>query len=150
MISSSRESVLVDGNVVDKEHPIDLGAAALGTSYSNECYFHLQPSANMLRFYNDPTSLSQYDIIIYADDTLNSWKDGQTVRVSFPNLTLETLNSTNIVLLTDANGKSGNGGYSVKNVVSAAELKSDFPIIEFICTDSTMSSEFPIVHDIIR
>lgn len=135
------------GEVIDKEHPLDLGDP---NSHCNETHVHLQPSANMLRFYTDPSSLSLYDIVIYVNDTLNSWRDGQALRVSFPELTLQTLNATNIVLLTDANNKGGNGQYGVKNVVSAAELKSDFPIIEFVCTDGTMSSQHPIVHDIIR
>ena len=111
--------------------------------------FYLKPMTNMVRVYTMPNTNAAYDIIINAFDTINSWRDGQNIRVVFPNLTLENLNGRNIVFRTNLyDGEDSETAVEV--VVSADDLMGDRPIIEFTCTDSTFSDANCLVYDVLR
>ena len=137
------------GEVINMEHPITLSIDGQSRT-TNAVYTYLQTASNMLRFYNEVGVLADEDIVVYINDSMSTWQNGQNMKISFPTLTLEDLNGKNIVFLTDYNNKNGNGSYGIKDVVLFGELKSDHPVIELICLDETMSSEHSIVHDILR
>ena len=142
---------LVDtGEEVSQLNPMNLASNGIQGRTGNDVYTHLLGSSNMLRFYTDGVNLADTDIVIYINDSLYTWRTGQNFKISFPNLTLDTLNGHNIVILTDYSNKNGNGSYAVKDVVTFGELKNDKPVVEIICVDDTFSSATPIVHDIIR
>ena len=137
------------GEIINMEHPITLSIDGQSRT-TNAVYTYLQTASNMLRFYNEVGVLADEDIVVYINDSMSTWQNGQNMKISFPTLTLEDLNGKNIVFLTDYNNKNGNGSYGIKDVVLFGELKSDHPVIELICLDETMSSEHSIVHDILR
>ena len=137
---------LSDTSVTDISNPIDLTGGERG---DNKVNFYLKPMSNMVRVYTMPNTNAAYDIIINAFDTINSWRDGQNIRVVFPNLTLENLNGRNIVFRTNlSDGEDSETAVEV--VVSADDLMGDRPIIEFTCTDSTFSDANCLVYDVLR
>ena len=137
---------LSDNTATDIENPIDLTGGDRG---DNKVNFYLKPMTNMLRVYTMENTNAAYDIIINAYDTITTWRNGQNVRVVFPNLTLENLNGRNIVFRTNlSDGEDSDT--SVEVIVSSDNLMGDRPIIEFTCTDSTFSNADCIVYDVLR
>lgn len=128
------------GANIDKDHPIVLNDSV---RMDNEIYTVLKPAANMLRIHTDYTVPAAYDIKIFIDSTLNSWREGQSIRLVFPSLYVNTLNNKNIMIYTGEN-------YDLADTVFASEILHDNPIIEFTCLDPTFSSSENIVHDIIK
>ena len=135
-----------NGELVDVDVPLDLSGSNWG---DNTVSFFLKPSTNMVRIYTDENSLAAYDIIINAFDTITSWRNGQNVRVVFPNMTLDALNSRNIIFRTNL-AAGVDSDVAVEVVVPSDELIGDKPIIEFTCTDSTFSNADSIVYDVLR
>lgn len=128
-----------DNTEITKSNPINLHDK---NRTDNDIYAVLKPMTNMLRIYVDESISSNYDINIYIDHNFCNWRNGQNIRVVFPNLTRDLLNDKNIILLTGKN-------YDAKEVVNPNELK-DNPIIEFTCVDQTLSLDNPFVHDVLR
>jgi hypothetical protein len=66
---------------------------------------------------------------IYLDDSINSWKVGQTIKFSFKD-DLPTLGAYKINIYTDKNN-----GWVLKSVIDAGDLISNRPYFELICID---------------
>jgi len=86
--------------------------------------------------------LSHKDIILYVDDSINSWERGQKLRISFENGL--SLNNTNGVFMfyiyTDSTDKLNTGYIYNKSVgIISPDIFSNNskPIIEIICIDNT-------------
>ena len=69
------------------------------------------------------------DLNIYLDDTINTWKNGQTVKFSFKDQ-LPTLQSYKINIYTDKNN-----GYVLKASIDLSNILSQKPYFELICID---------------
>ena len=138
--------VSVEGTVIGKSNPICLNAQ---NRTNNEMYFRLKEFTNMVRVYVDTATDSAHDIVFKIDDTFTSWREGQTVRVVFPNMTHGILNGYNIAFKTDAQDKGGNGEWNCGVVIQASELIGDFPVIELVCTDPTLTGDC-FEYDILR
>ena len=90
--------------------------------------------------YNNPFAIDR-DIILYIDDTINSWERGQKLRISFENGL--SLNNTNGVFMfyiyTDSTDKLNTGYIYNKSVgIISPDIFSNNskPIIEIICVDN--------------
>ena len=128
-----------NGDVISPDNPVILNDTQ---RTDNDVYAILKPSTNMIRIYTDDSVTSAYDINIFIDHSMCNWREGQNLRVVFPNLSKNTLNGNSIVLITGSD-------YDTKEVVDPGEL-GDNPIIEFTCVDKTLASPTPFVHDVLR
>lgn len=107
-------------------------------------YYKLKKYNNYIRImdgsYNNPFAIDR-DIILYIDDTINSWERGQKLRISFENGL--SLNNTNGVFMfyiyTDSTDKLNTGYIYNKSVgIISPDIFSNNskPIIEIICVDN--------------
>lgn len=132
---------------------LDLGSMDRG---DNRVSGVMKDGNNMIRLYTDPSSLCRYDIKIYVDDTLSSWRNGQTLRIVFPTLPKETLGTHTITVYTDKTCKSGQCadiemGYGCECTISPDNLIGDNPIIDITCIDENFTlGNDSIVADVIR
>lgn len=99
----------------------------------------LQPFNNYFRHYANGSSLqSNSDIYIRIDDSLTTWKRGQTFRIVFEDVL--DMQSYSIIFQTDAPNRKGTGYYGVLiGAVSGTEFDdaSDRPIFDITCVDET-------------
>lgn len=96
---------------------------------------------NIVRIYTDQDEDFDSDMNIYIDDTINTWKKGQVIRVTFKNK-IKNLSTNSICLWTDKVN-----GWSKKITIPATSLLSDMPYIEFICVDEVNKT---FEYDILR
>lgn len=83
---------------------------------------------NLIRISVDPGVLGG-NLNIYLDDSINSWKIGQTVKFSFKD-DLPSLGAYKINIYTEKNN-----GWVLKSVINAGDLLSNRPFFELICID---------------
>jgi len=88
----------------------------------------IKPFENLIRI-NTNTGTMTGDLNIYLDDSINTWKNGQTVKFSFRNQ-LPNLGSYKINIYTDKNN-----GYVLKSSILSGDLLSQKPYFELICID---------------
>jgi hypothetical protein len=69
------------------------------------------------------------DLNIYLDDSINTWKKGQVVKLSFKNA-LPSLGTYKINIYTDKNN-----GWILKGSLETSNMLSQKPYVEFICVD---------------
>ena len=90
----------------------------------------IRPFDNLIRINNNGLSGTLTgDLNIYLDDTINTWKNGQTVKFSFKDQ-LPTLQSYKINIYTDKNN-----GYVLKASIDLSNILSQKPYFELICID---------------
>ena len=90
----------------------------------------IRPFDNLIRINNNGLSGTLTgDLNIYLDDTINTWKNGQTVKFSFKDQ-LPTLQSYKINIYTDKNN-----GYVLKASIDVSNILSQKPYFELICID---------------
>jgi hypothetical protein len=142
------------GTKVDRSVPNRLAIDVSSQTYSLDTNFiitinpvsgntHiLQPFTNYIKHKNNGLLITATgDIIIKIDDTINKWKKGQTLRISFGDEL--DLGNYSLVILTDSSGL-----YPIQNPVGTAYStvvtsfnKNNFinsgykPIFEIICVD---------------
>lgn len=137
---------------ITASNPLKIGDTDSG---DNRITGILKDGNNMIRVYTRFDELCSHDIEIYIDDTLSTWRNGQTVRIVFPTLPLEILNGKDILIYTDKSCKSGIAtdgmGYGCKCKISEASLVGNNPIIDLVCTDETFTAgNNSVVADVIR
>ena len=69
------------------------------------------------------------DLNIYLDDSINTWKNGQTIKFSFKNQ-LPILDTYQINIYTDKNNS-----YVLKASIDSSNILSQKPYFELICVD---------------
>ena len=139
-------AVMVDGNAISSTNAINLND---NDRNNNDIHINLKEATNMARIWVVENTPSAYDINLFVDDTFNSWREGQILRVVFKNMSTYDLNGRNIVLKTDASDKSGNGAWGCGVVVPASDITHDNPIIEFVCINPTMTDN-SFDYDVLR
>jgi hypothetical protein len=100
----------------------------LATSASAGLITRILPFDNLIRINTNEDALTG-DLNIYLDDTINTWKNGQTVKFSFKNQ-LPNLGSYKIKIYTDKNNS-----YVLKAFISSNNILSQKPYFELICID---------------
>jgi hypothetical protein len=88
----------------------------------------IKPFDNLIRINTDTGTMSG-DLNIYLDDSINSWKNGQTIKFSFKNQ-LPNLGTYKINIFTDKNK-----GYVLKASIDVYNILSQKPYFELICVD---------------
>ncbi len=83
---------------------------------------------NLIRINNTGDRMTG-DLNIYLDDSINSWKNGQTIKFSFKNK-LPDLVNYKINIYTDKNK-----GYILKSFINNSNILSQTPYFELICVD---------------
>jgi hypothetical protein len=90
----------------------------------------IRPFDNLIRINTDAGTMSG-DLNIYLDDSINSWKNGQTIKFSFKNqLSALDLETYKINIYTDKNN-----GYVLKASIDGSNILSLKPYFELICVD---------------
>ena len=95
---------------------------------------------NLVRIYLEPETFVG-NLNIYLDDSVNSLKLGQVIKLAFRN---QIINLDNNVINIYADKKNG---WILKNTINASDLLSNKPYIELICVDE-INKTFEL--DIIR
>ena len=129
-----------DQSLITKQNPIDLSDTQ---RQNNDIYIKLKEMSNMARIWVKQNSPALYDINIYIDSSLVKWKEGQNVKLVFPDMTLNDLNLRNIIIFTGTN-------YDIIHKIYNNDLMGNRPIIEITCIDETLTSIDPFVHDVLR
>ena len=88
----------------------------------------IKPFDNLIRI-NTVNNTMTGDLNIYLDDSINSWKIGQTIKFSFKNQ-LPNLGTYKINIFTDKNK-----GYVLKATIDFTNILSQKPYFELICVD---------------
>jgi len=88
----------------------------------------IKPFDNLLRI-NTNSGVMTGDLNIYLDDSINTWKKGQVVKLSFKNA-LPSLGTYKINIYTDKNN-----GWILKGSLETSNMLSQKPYVEFICVD---------------
>jgi hypothetical protein len=88
----------------------------------------IRPFENLIRI-NINNGTMTGDLNIYLDDSINSWKNGQTIKFSFKNQ-LPTLGTYKINIYTDKNNS-----YVLKASIDGNNILSQKPYFELICVD---------------
>jgi len=111
-------------NLITSSNPFSLSNTA-----AKGLITRIKPFDNLIRINTDniPVSMTG-DLNIYLDDSINSYKNGQTVKFSFKNQ-LPTLNYK-INIFTDKNN-----GYVLKAFIDGSNVLSQKPYFELICID---------------
>lgn len=112
------------GSLIAPSNPFNLNTTA-----STGLITRIKPFENLIRINIDPTSSMTGDLNIYLDDSINTWKNGQTVKFSFRNL-IPVLVNYKINIYTDKNN-----GYVLKASIQGTDLLSQKPYFELICVD---------------
>ena len=111
-------------NLITSSNPFGLGSTA-----SKGLITRIKPFDNLIRINTDTVPVPMTgDLNIYLDDSINTWKNGQTIKVSFKNQ-LPTLNYK-INIYTDKNN-----GYTLKTFIDGSNVLSQKPYFELICVD---------------
>lgn len=111
------------GNLINESNLFNM---ALSASFG--LLTRIRPFENLIRIHTNTGTLSG-DLNIYLDDSINTWKKGQTIKFSFKNM-LPTLGSNKINIYTD---KQNN--WILKASLDTANLLSAKPYVELICVD---------------
>lgn len=121
-------------------NPLDINDANAGLNQFG-IWCKLKPFTNRISFINKFIGgIANDNLNIYIDDSTNSWKEGQIVRISFETI---DINGNNIKIYTRTSG-----GYDVLIAdIIPAELITNKPYIEVICLNP-ITYEFEV--DIIR
>ena len=88
----------------------------------------IRPFDNLIRI-NTNTGTMYGDLNIYLDDSINTWKNGQTIKFSFKDQ-LPNLGTYKINIYTDKNK-----GYVLKASIDVTNILSQKPYFELICID---------------
>ena len=88
----------------------------------------IRPFDNLIRI-NTNTGTMHGDLNIYLDDSINTWKNGQTIKFSFKNK-LPILETYKINIYTDKNNS-----YVLKASIDSSNILSQQPYFELICID---------------
>ena len=89
----------------------------------------IRPFDNLIRIHTNQGTMTG-DLNIYLDDSINSWKNGQTVKFSFKNPIPNLNNAYKINIYTDKNN-----GYVLKAFIDSSNILSQKPYFELICVD---------------
>jgi len=100
----------------------------LNLTASHGLITRIRPFDNLIRI-NTDTGTMTGDLNIYLDDSINSWKNGQTIKFSFKNQ-LPTLGTYKINIYTDKNNS-----YVLKASIDSNNILSQKPYFELICVD---------------
>lgn len=113
------------GNLVDASNLFNMALSA-----SSGLITRVRPYDNLIRVYSNNGALSG-DLNIYLDDSINAWKKGQTIKLSFKN-ELPILGTNKINIYTDKQN-----GWVLKASLETSNLLSQKPYVELICVDQT-------------
>ena len=75
------------------------------------------------------TTVDRIKASYYLDDSVNKWKKGQTIKISFKN------NITNILTNKINIYTEKQNGWVLKNTIDSSIMLSEKPYVEFICVD---------------
>jgi hypothetical protein len=125
---------------ITKTSQFDINDSSAGLSLYG-VWARLKPFTNRISFIDKlSTSIANDDFNIYIDDSINSWKEGQVVRITFETI---DMNGNDIKIFTRTSG-----GFDIQIAdIIPAELITNKPYIEVICTNP-ITYEFEV--DIIR
>lgn len=113
------------GSLIALSNPFNLNLTA-----SNGLITRIKPFENLIRInHNGPGATMTGDLNIYLDDSINSWKNGQTIKFSFKNQ-LPNLGTYKINIYTDKNNS-----YVLKASIDSNNILSQKPYFELICVD---------------
>lgn len=112
------------GSLIAPSNPFNLNLTA-----SNGLITRIRPFDNLIRI-NTNTGTLTGDLNIYLDDSINSWKNGQTIKFSFKNQLPNLDNIYKINIYTDKNN-----GYVLKAFIDNSNILSQKPYFELICVD---------------
>lgn len=111
------------GNLLNAANQFNLNLTA-----STGMITRIRPFDNLLRI-NTNTGVLTGDLNIYLDDSINTWKKGQVVKLSFKDV-LPSLGTYKINIYTDKNA-----GWILKGSLETSNILSQKPYAEFICVD---------------
>lgn len=111
------------GNLINLASPFNLNLTA-----STGIITRIKPFDNLLRI-NTNSGVLTGDLNIYLDDSINTWKKGQVVKLAFKN-TIPSLGTYKINIYTDKNA-----GWVLKGSLETSNILSLKPYAEFICVD---------------
>lgn len=129
-----------NGYTLNSVFNYDFTSEILGSLITSDNLFNLNVTAftglitrisaydNLIRI-NTNNSTMTGDLNIYLDDSINTWKNGQTIKFSFKNQ-LSTLGTYKINIYADKNNS-----YVLKASISSNDLLSLKPYFELICID---------------
>lgn len=100
----------------------------LNLTASNGLITRIKPFDNLIRIGTNTGTMTG-DLNIYLDDSINSWKNGQTIKFSFKNQ-LPNLGTYKINIYTDKNNS-----YVLKASIDSNNILSQKPYFELICID---------------
>jgi len=112
------------GSLIALSNPFNLNLTA-----SNGLITRIRPFDNLIRINTNQGTMTG-DLNIYLDDSINSWKNGQTVKFSFKNSIPNLNNTYKINIYTDKNN-----GYVLKAFIDSSNILSQKPYFELICVD---------------
>lgn len=118
----------ITGQVLDK-----INAATLfnpDSSTSQGIWTRVKKYENLIRLYLEQETFTD-NLNIYIDDSVNSFKVGQTFKIVFRNPILN-LDNKAINIYTDKSN-----GWILKGTITAGDLLTNKPYIELICVDET-------------
>ena len=116
-ISSTSGSLIAPSNLFN-----------LNLTASTGLITRIRPFDNLIRI-NTNNGTMTGDLNIYLDDSINSWKNGQTIKFSFRNQ-LPNLGNYKINIYTDKNNS-----YVLKASIDSNDILSQKPYFELICID---------------
>lgn len=111
------------GNLLNAANQFNLNLTA-----STGMITRIRPFDNLLRI-NTNSGVLTGDLNIYLDDSINTWKKGQVVKLSFKDV-LPSLGTYKINIYTDKNA-----GWILKGSLETSNILSQKPYAEFICVD---------------
>jgi len=113
----------VTGNIINSSNLFNMGLTA-----ANGIITRVKPFDNLVRL-NTNSAVLTGDLNIYLDDSINTWKKGQTVKFAFKNM-LPSLAIYKINIYTDKNNS-----WVLKATLETSNMLSQTPYAEFICVD---------------
>jgi len=111
------------GTLVEATNPFNMALTA-----STGMITRVGPYTNMVRIHNDTGTLSG-DLNIYLDDSVSTWKKGQTIKFSFKTK-LPLLGTYKINIYAEKQN-----GWVLKGTLDTSNLLSLTPYVELICID---------------
>ncbi|MDC1282393.1 hypothetical protein N8Z10_00410 [bacterium] len=111
------------GTLVEATNPFNMALTA-----STGMITRVGPYTNMVRIHNDTGTLSG-DLNIYLDDSVSTWKKGQTIKFSFKTK-LPMLGTYKINIYAEKQN-----GWVLKGTLDTSNLLSLTPYVELICID---------------
>jgi hypothetical protein len=117
----------ISGSLIAPSNLFNLNLAA-----STGLITRIRPFENLIRINTDNNTMTG-DLNIYLDDSINTWKNGQTIKFSFKNqipIGIPTLGNYKINIYTDKNNS-----YVLKASIDSSNILSQKPYFELICVD---------------